>query len=107
MVETYEELLSIVPAKMPSPEISWVDFVLLVIKGFFQRETFVRAVRVLAMLVPYLPDHERWNGLQLSVLISYALIPLALAAVEVESSAVIGDSEARAIAHRLAQGLRW
>ena len=105
MVETYEELLSIVPAKMPSPEISWADFVLLVIKGLFQRETFVRAIRVLAMLVPYLPDHDRWNGLQLNVLISYALIPLALVAVEVESSAVIGDSEARATAHRLAQGL--
>jgi hypothetical protein len=105
MVEKYEELLSIVPGKMPSPEISWADFVLLVIKGLFQARTFVRAVRVLAILAPYLTDHDRWNDLQLSVLISYALIPLALAAVKVGSSAAIGDSEARSIAHRLAQGL--
>ena len=106
MVESYAELLSIIPEEMPKPEISWNHFVLLVLKGLFKSSTFARSVRVLAMLVPNLSAHHRWNGVELSVLISYALIPLVLAAVEDGSSAAIGDIEARTIAHRIAQGLR-
>jgi len=106
MVESYSELLSVIPEEMPTPEISWNQVVLLVLKGLFKSSTFTRSVRVLAMLVPNLSDHHRWNGVELSVLISYALIPLVLAAVEDGSSAAIGDVEARTIAHRIAQGLR-
>ena len=104
-VESYDELLSYVPEKMPCPEISWDQLISLVIKGLFESATFLRSVRVLATLIPHLPHSERWNELELSVLMSHVLIPLVLAAAESGSAALIDDAEARTIAHRLAQGL--
>ncbi|CAL55293.1 Armadillo-type fold [Ostreococcus tauri] len=106
LVETLDELLEIVPEKLPSAEISWSRLVLLVMKGLFQSQTFVRSVRVLVMLVPHLTDHERWNDVHMSLLISYATIPLVLAAADESVHTAIGVSEARTIACRLAQGLR-
>ena len=105
LVESYDELLSYVPEKMPRPEISWDQLISLVIKGLFESSTFLRSVRVLATLIPHLPHSERWNELELSVLTSHVLVPLVLAAAQSGSSSLIGDVEARTIAHRLAQGL--
>lgn len=104
LVETYEELLALDP-KLPSPEISIDQLILLIIKGLFIPKTFVRSVRVLAILAPHIPKETTWNGLQVIILISYLLVPLILATVEMEVKTTVSSNETRTIAHRLAQSV--
>jgi len=104
LVETYEELLALDP-KLPSPEISIDQLILLIIKGLFIPQTFVRSVRILALLAPHIPKETTWSGLQVIILISYLLVPLILANVEMEVKTTVSSNETKTIAHRLAQSV--
>jgi len=107
IVESYEELLSITPEPMPSAEISFSQVVPLVIKGLLKPAICLRSIRVLAMLAPHVKG-EVWSDTDVIVLIAYGVIPVILtSSSEVGSTykPLINDAEARAIAHRLAQGL--
>ena len=108
LVESYEELLSITPEPMPNAEISFGQVIPLIIKGLLKQSTRVRSIRVLAILAPHVKG-EVWRDVDVIVLIVYALLPVILTAVDggdgVENSTIINNAEARAIAHKLAQGL--
>jgi hypothetical protein len=104
LVETYEELLALDP-KLPSPEISIDQLILLIIKGLFIPQTFVRSVQILALLAPHIPKETTWSGLQVIILISYLLVPLILANVEMEVKTTVSSNETKTIAHRLAQSV--
>ena len=107
IVESYEELLSITPEPMPSAEITFSQVVPLVIKGLLKLPTCVRSIRVLAILAPHVKG-EVWRDVDVIVLIVCALLPVILTSVDGSSgmnNSIINSNEARAIAHKLAQGL--